>query len=294
MAVVVADKLVKKFKDVEALRGLSFTAEKGKLVVVAGPNGAGKTTSIRILTTNLKPDSGKAEVLGFDVMMDYREVRRRIFYVPQDYAPFIDLTPIEYAVSTLMSRGFSYSEAKRRAREWLDLVGLAQVNRTMRQLSGGQIRRVIVATALASEAEALFLDEPTSGIDVEARREVWRALRERVRGGTCILMTTHDMGEAEAIADKVVVVDKGLALYEGSPRDLVSKVPFTHRAVVRKSPALKLDHAVDLGDRLIVYFRSRQEFDSFVGALEDPSLLLSASSVGLEDAFILLLGGGVA
>jgi ABC-2 type transport system ATP-binding protein len=291
---VLAGGLVKRFGAVEALRGLSFAARKGELVVLAGPNGAGKTTAIRILTTNLKPDTGRAEVLGFEVVREYREVRRRIYYVPQDYGAHWDLTPSEYVVSVLMSRGVPYHEARRRAREWLEVLGLSQANRPLRQLSGGQVRRAIVAVALASEAEVLFLDEPTSGIDVEARREVWRALRERVRSGACIILTTHDMGEAEAIADRVVIVRGGRALYEGPPRDLVSKVPFAYRAVVRKPAPPALDHAVDLGDRLIVYFRKRSEFDEFVGSLEDLSQLLAASSVGLEDAFILLLGGGAA
>jgi ABC-2 type transport system ATP-binding protein len=286
--------LTKKFGTVEALRGLSFAASKGELIVLAGPNGAGKTTAVRILTTNLKPDAGKAEVLGFDVVREYREVRKRIYYVPQDYGPYWDVTPSEYVVSVLMCRGLPYWEARRDAREWLDVLGLSRADRPLRQLSGGQVRRAIVAAALASEAEVLFLDEPTSGIDVEVRREVWRALRERVRSGACIVLTTHDMGEAEAIADRVVIVKGGRALYEGSPRDLVSKVSFAYRAVVRKPAPPALDHAVDLGDRLIAYFRKRSEFDEFVGSLEDLSQLLAAGSVGLEDAFILLLGGGAA
>ena len=294
MAAVAAEGLVKRFGAVEALRGLSFAAARGELVVLAGPNGAGKTTTVRILTTNLKPDAGRAEVLGFDVVREYRGVRRRIYYVPQDYRPYGDLTPIEYVTGILMTRGAPYREAKKRAREWLAALGLSRAGRTLRQLSGGEVRKAIVAAALASDAEVLFLNEPTSGIDVEARREVWRALRERVRAGDCIILTTHDMGEAEAIADRVVIVNGGRALYEGSPRDLVSKIPFAYRAVVRKPAPPALDHAVDLGDRLIAYFRSRSELEEFVGGLEDLSQLLSAGSVGLEDAFILLLRGGAA
>lgn len=291
MAAVRAEGLVKRFGSTIALRGLSFAAERGELTVLTGPNGAGKTTTVRILTTNLKPDSGRAEVLGFDVVREHKEVRKRIMYTPQDYWPFTDLTPSEYVVSVLMSRGSPYREAKALAAEWLERLGLSGANRPLKQLSGGQVRRAIVAAALASDAEVIFLDEPTSGIDVEARREVWRALRERVGAGAAILMTTHDMGEAETVADRVVVVGRGRVLYEGAPRDLVSRVLFRYRAVVRKGPLPLLNHAVDLGDRLIVYFRSKSEFDGFVASLEDPSHLLAAGTVGLEDAYLLLLRG---
>lgn len=286
-----AEGLVKRFGNVEALRGVSLEARKGELLVLAGPNGAGKTTTVRIFTTNLRPDAGEARVLGYDVVREYREVRRRIAYIPQGFEPFWEHTPEEYVTAVLMMRGWSFWEARAQAKRWLDALGLSDARRPIRVLSGGQVRRAVVAAVLATEAEVLFLDEPTEGLDVEVRREVWRALRERLRDGSSILMTTHDMGEAEVVADRVALINSGVVLCQESPRALVEKVPYRYRAVVKKGSPLPAD-AVDLGDRAIVYFRSRSELGEFVSSLSDPGLLVSAGSVGLEDAYLFLLRGG--
>ncbi len=288
--VVLVEGLVKKYGTYEALKGLSFTSNT-ELVILAGPNGAGKTTTVEILTTNLRPDSGRAEVMGYDVVNEYKAVRRVIAYLPQDYFVFGDLTPKEYVASYLMARGSSFWEAWRLAGEWLEAVGLSGVNRPMRQLSGGQMRRTYLAAMLATDAEVLFLDEPTAGIDVEARRDIWRLLREKVRSGTCILTTTHDMSEAETIADKVVILNEGRMLYEGPPRALVEKVGFSHKAVLSKEARVELKRYVDLGDRVIAYFSGKGEFEGLVSLLDDPRHLISVGTVDLEDAYLLLVRG---
>jgi ABC-2 type transport system ATP-binding protein len=218
VSAVVSKGVWKRYRNgVVALKGVSFSVEKGKLVALLGRNGAGKTTWVRIASTQLLPTQGTVEVLGLDVVADPWEVRELIAMVPQEGLPLDILTPFEFVYSYLLIRGYGRSEAKKLAREHLALLELEpHAEKTIGELSGGLKRRVLVAAVLASGAEILFLDEPTIGLDPLARRSVWRALKEAERGGQTIILTTHYMDEAEFLADEVVIVHEGRVLFSGT------------------------------------------------------------------------------
>ena len=295
MLAVEAEGLGKRYGDKWGLLDATFAVEGGELAVLAGPNGAGKTTTIRILSTVLRPSKGRARVLGFDVVREYREARRRISYMPQGYRAPVNLTPFECVKWSLVARGWSIREASAQARRWLELLDLWEDrNRTCWVLSGGQRVRVAVAMALAPEAELTFLDEPTTGLDVEAKHVVWKAVREMVSGGATILLTTHDMHEAEMLADKVVFINEGRTIACEPPRKLVERLPYGYRVVVKKTEkALRLGAAsVDVGDRVILYARTHREAVRLVEELGPDSVVLGVDRVGLEDAFLYLRRGG--
>ena len=277
------------------LRDATFRVSEGELAVLAGPNGAGKTTTVRVLATVLRPSKGRTRVLGFDVTRDYGEIRKRISYMPQGYRPSNNLTPMESVKWGLVARGWALREAEAQARKWLKLLGLWEDrDRTCWVLSGGQRVRVAVAMTLAAEADVTFLDEPTVGLDVEVKHAVWKAIREIVASGATILLTTHDMHEAEVLADKVVFMHRGRTIAVEEPRRLIETVPYRYRVVVKKPKALEKVEgypALDLGDRVILYARSRREALRFIEELGADGTVLGLDRVGLEDVFLHLVRG---
>jgi len=205
---------------------VSFATKSGVVLGVLGPNGAGKTTLIRILTTELLPSEGRAFVAGFDVVRETGRVRRVIAAVPQEGKPIDFLTPYEFVVSYLLLRGLSLREARRRAAEALKQFGLWEVRgREIETLSGGMKRRVLVAAVFAADAEVIFLDEPTVGLDVYSRRVVWNAVLEMKRAGATVVVSTHHAEEAAALSDYVVVLSRGRVAGFAPPRELVERVP---------------------------------------------------------------------
>jgi len=288
---VEAVELGRKYGKVWGLRNATFNVRRGELVVLVGPNGAGKTTTIRILTSNLRPSKGRATVLGFDVVKECREVRRKIAYMPQDFTIGWDHTPSEALTWNLVARGWPISDAKAQARRWLELVGLWEYrDRPLRTLSEEQRRRATVAAVLATEADAMFLDEPTVGLDVKVRHNVWRAIRETVTDGASILLTTHDMREAEIIGDRVVLIDNGITVAEGRPYELVRALPYEYRIVLEKFEGLEeFTSSIDLGDRAVVYARSYGEMVRLVEELGRVTTIHLVDKVGLEDAYLRLV-----
>lgn len=286
--------LGKKYGKTWGLRRASFKVKRGELVVLAGPNGAGKTTTVRILTTFLKPTKGEAYVLGYNTLKEYKEIRKRIAYLPQDYSIPRDLTPTSILKWNLVMRGLSLKEAEKRTEKWLKIMGLWNLrNKTCWNLSGGERRRVAVAMTLATEAEVIFLDEPTAGLDVEIKHTVWRTLREVVSNGITILMTTHDMLEAQTIADRVIMINNGETILEGSPKELIDKVPFEFKIVVERNELVhKLDNFsdfIDLGDRIIVYCRKYDDVLEILNELGGKIKVYSISKVGLDDAYLYII-----
>jgi len=203
-------------EEVEALKGVNIAVGKGEIFTLLGPNGAGKTTFLRIISTQLMPTRGDAEVLGYSVVKEPWEVRKHIAVVPQEASTYSNFTPWEYAHYFARLRGMSTSEAKQAAEKALKAVGLWQLrNRICQTLSGGEKKRAIIASALSSSADVLMLDEPTSGLDAVARRGVWSALRDLVREGRTILLTTHMMEEAEMVSDRLGIINKGEVIAKG-------------------------------------------------------------------------------
>jgi ABC-2 type transport system ATP-binding protein len=213
-AVVVAG-LRKSYGAVQAVRDVSFTVSRGEIFALLGPNGAGKTTTLEILEGFRAREAGRAEVLGYDPgdRAAGRALRERIGLVLQDIAVEPYLT-----VRETVARNAGYYPAPRNVDEVIDLVGLdGQRRQKVRALSGGQKRRLDLALGLIGRPDLLFLDEPTTGFDPSARRDAWQIVRNLRGSGTTILLTTHYMEEAQALADRVAVISGGQIVAEGAP-----------------------------------------------------------------------------
>lgn len=287
--------LGKKYGDTWGLRNSTFNIKDGELAVLVGPNGAGKTTTVKILATFLKPTQGKAEVLGMDIAKDYNRIRQRIAYLPQGFDINNNLTPLESIKWTLVARGISLVEAKLRAKKWVELMDLEECkNRIGWTLSGGEKRKVAVGTTLAADADVVFLDEPTTGLDVEARHIIWKLVRDIVRRGKTILLTTHDMNEGETIADTAVLMNHGETVNQNTPQNLIKILPYQYRVTTKKESlnGAVLPDTIDLGDRMIIYAKSDKKLRNLMASFSDLSSVISVDKVGLEDAYLHLVNAG--
>uniref|UniRef100_A0A7J3Z7G7 ABC transporter ATP-binding protein n=1 Tax=Ignisphaera aggregans TaxID=334771 RepID=A0A7J3Z7G7_9CREN len=291
MHAVEAIELSKRFESVWAVKNITFSVGERAIAVLAGPNGAGKTTTVRMLTTVLSPSKGFARVMGFDVVKEFREVRKRIAYLPQDYGAMGDVTPYEFIAYTLMMRGFSYFVAKKEARRWIELLGLEQIaKRRSWVLSGGERRKMLVAATLASHADVVFLDEPTTGLDVESRYSILKVIRDASKElGSTILLTTHMLEEVQLIADHVVFINSGEVVAQGGPGALLSKLPYRYRVVLEgvDKGCLGNKH-IDLGEKVITWVKSVEEA-KHVAEVCKPSAY-STKDVFLEDVYLYIVG----
>ncbi len=287
-------KVYRSKEEIEALKGVNIDVDKGELFTLLGPNGAGKTTFLRIISTQLLPSGGDARVLGYSVVNEAKEVRKHIAMVPQDVATYNNFTPWEYAFYFARLRGIASSEAKQRAEAALKAVDLWDLrNRTCQTLSGGEKRRAIIASVLSSDADVLMLDEPTSGLDAVARRGVWSALRDLVRDGKTILLTTHMMEEAEMVSDRLAIVNKGSVVACGRPDEIKGLVKERFRVVVNGDfkQLSSFGEVAKLGDRNIVYVKTQDEAIDLLKASLKMNLRAEASPVTLEDVFVKLVEG---
>jgi ABC-2 type transport system ATP-binding protein len=218
----------KRFGEVEALAGVDFEVPEGTVFGLLGPNGAGKTTVIRVLSTILRPDDGNAEVLGYDVMRDPEAVRRRIGLAGQNAAVDPNLTGRENLGMVGVLAQMPRPAVKPRAQELLDRFQLADAaDRPLRTYSGGMRRRLDVAASLMHKPPVLFLDEPTTGLDINSRNELWDMIRELVSDGTTVLLTTQYLEEADILAARIAVVDGGRVIANDTPSALKTKLGST-------------------------------------------------------------------
>jgi len=222
--VVEAKGLQKSFDGVEAVRGISFRVPKGECFGFLGPNGAGKTTTMRIIGCVSPSTAGSFHVFGLDPSRSLREIKRRIGVVPQE-SNLDEALPVEENL-TVYARFFNVPSqlANRRAKELLSFMELTEKrNAKVADLSGGMKRRLLISRALMSDPELLILDEPTTGLDPQARHLVWDKLFELKGRGVTQIITTHYMDEAQQLCDRIVIMDRGLIMEEGSPNELVEK-----------------------------------------------------------------------
>jgi ABC-2 type transport system ATP-binding protein len=212
-----------------ALDGLNLEIEGGQIFTLLGRNGAGKTTFLRIASTQLMPTSGSVTVLGLDAVKQAKELRERIAITPQEAETIYPLTARDHVMLSLRMRGMEKPEAVKRTQgaiEALELSEVADMNTDW--LSGGLKQRVIVAMAIATDAEMIFLDEPSIGLDPVNRRRVWDQLTRLKQEGRTIVLTTHYMDEAETLSDRLVIINRGKIVAQGTPQSV--KASFTNRS----------------------------------------------------------------
>jgi len=233
----VAD-LQKSYKKLNVLKGVSFTVEQGSIFALLGSNGAGKTTTINILATLLQPDGGSASVCGFDVKRQSEKVRESISLTGQFAAVDGILTGRENLVLIAKLRGVS--AAHKTADMLLSRFGLRDAaDRRAGSYSGGMARRLDIAMSLVGTPAVIFLDEPTTGLDPEARLEVWKTVKELADGGTTILLTTQQLEEAEHLADQIAILHGGNIIASGTIDELKQRFPPARVEYIEKQPTLE-------------------------------------------------------
>ena len=243
---IVAHGLRKSFGDVVALDGVNLTVKAGTVFGLLGPNGAGKTTAVKVLTTLLTPDQGTAEVAGLDVTRQGDELRSRIGLTGQYAAVDEYLTGRENLEMFGRLYNLPRNVARRRAQELLAQFDLADAgSRVVKTFSGGMRRRLDLAASLIFEPEVLFLDEPTTGLDPRGRLQMWDIIEKLAASGATILLTTQYMEEADRLADRIVVLDRGRVIAEGTPDQLKDRIG-GERLEVTVSDEADLPRAVDV------------------------------------------------
>lgn len=300
---LVADKVRKRYQTrgappVDALRGVSLSIRRGERVALLGRNGAGKTTFLRIASTLLIPTAGEVRVFGRDAIREPEEVRPFLAVVPQESKPFFHLTPREQVYTYLRARGFSRETSQSRTTEALEQMGLAEVaDRLSITLSGGQRQRTMVATVIATEAPLLFLDEPTIGMDPFARRAVWESLRRLTQKGCTLLLTTHYLDEAEHLAQKLSIIERGTVLVEGSGEELKQRAGGTLRVTIaggsRLQPELESFGVIVPDGEAVHVITTPERVQELLGLSMRAHLPATVGPVTLEEAFLRVVGRSI-
>jgi ABC-2 type transport system ATP-binding protein len=273
---IVIERLVKRYGSVKAVDDLSISLPAGQVHGVLGPNGAGKTTTVRILATLTRPTSGTASIGGYDVMEQPLKIKRQIGVVHQT----LNFDPELTGEESLLIHGMLYDMPRRAIRTRMDeLVAFADLSDAARRkvstYSGGMKRRLSIARAMIHEPRVILLDEPTVGLDAHARRKVWDLIRRLRNEGCTILLTTHHIEEAEVLADRVVIIDHGRVIAQGSPGELIAR-----------SGNVAVDYSGPKGTET-AFFETREEAARFVSNLD---VYTTVRHANLEDVFIRLTG----
>lgn len=267
-------------QDVEALKGVSFEVQPGEIFGLLGPNGAGKTTLISIITTLERPTSGDVKVFGDSVLQNPTITKQKVGVVPQEVVAsgFFDLEEL----LKYHSGYYGIKENGARIQELLERLSLKpHAHKMMRQLSGGMRRRMMIAKALVHRPKVLLLDEPTAGVDVELRNQLWDFVRELQKEGVSIVLTTHYLQEAEALCDRVGIINKGELKYVGPTRDIIRELTQKKVEVLLangKTEKFMLGKEEDLGKKLAQHHISLDQIHD-----------MKTTEGSLEEAFVKVL-----
>ncbi len=281
--------LVKSFGEVRALDGVDLEAEPGTVLGVLGPNGAGKTTAVRILTTLLAPDAGSAQVAGLDVVRDAAKLRARIGLAGQYAAIDDNLTGVENLVMVGRLYGERRRAARTRAHELLERFGLGDAgDRVAKTYSGGMRRRLDLAAALVAHPPVLFLDEPTTGLDPRSRIDLWATIEDLVADGTTVLLTTQYLDEADRLANRIAVIDRGRVIADGTSDELKNRVGGERVEVKLTHPEAAFAASSALADMGADAPQSEQDVVRVAvsggdGAIMEAARRLDRAGVGVQD-----------
>ena len=277
----------------KALDGITLSVQTRGIFALIGMNGAGKTTLVRILGTQLEPTGGRATIRGMDVEKDAKKLRERIASIPQEARTIPWMTPMQTVSSYLLWRGVPYGEAKKNAVEALSKVGIGKQRDTLnRKLSGGQRRKVMVASVLAAGSEITFLDEPTTGLDPISRKELWKSLKDLAEEHFLIL-TTHYLEEAEQLADTIGILDHGRLVGLGSLDQLRGLVKHQYSIRVPAEatiPSVKDGEVTTGRDGQVQILTNEQEAYALSGELLRAGARISVSRITLDDIFFHFVG----
>ena len=292
-----AEGLAKRYRTgTEALRGVDLEVRAGEVFCLLGPNGAGKTTLTRILGTQLAPTAGRAEIFGLDVDRRVREVRHLLSAVPQGTFPDIQLKVREHVLYYLVARGVSWKEGKEATAAVLEQLGLAEkADALIQTLSGGMRRRVLLCMAIAARSRLILLDEPTAGLDVLTRRDVWKSLTA-TKDERTVLLTTHSLEEAEALADRIGILGEGKLAACGTLAELKALAPAAQKVVFDEEalPREQLErygHLQEYAGKWAVFPRDREALQALLELGVSAGLETSLLHTSLEDVFVHLVGG---
>lgn len=277
----------------KALENVSFSVETNGIFALIGRNGAGKTTLIRILATELQATSGTASINDFDVLNQESKLREKIAIVPQEARVIRWMTAKQAVLSYLLWRGYSYSDAKRLADESLAKLDLKEyANVLTSKLSGGTKRKVLIAMVMASEAEIIFLDEPTTGLDPISRRELWEILRALGKE-RFIFLTTHYLEEAEQLADKIAILKDGKLVSIGTLSELRKTAKYQYSIKLppkAQFPALKDAEVTTDKTGVTQIMTNEGEAFALAKAFAEQSVKFSIAPVTLDDIFFYIVG----